>query len=421
MKDKFRGHYRPSEDEFRTLWQTCLFAFDTSVLLNLYSYSEKTRLVFLKILADFRDRIWLPYQAAYEYHTNRLSSVSKEAARYTNLGDALQDVAEQLKSGKQHPFLADRTFEQFSQIVEQIKKELRQGQAAHEKLISDDPILAELTSLFDGRIGDAYPETRLSEIYNEGNTRYEKNVPPGYMDKKKPGHAAYGDLLIWREVLDKAKKDKTPVILVSDDNKEDWWQIHKGVTIGPRPELRHEMMAEAAVEFYMYHSDTFMQRATDYLKSEVDHKAIEEVETARAARRDEAKRFQGLFGVESPFITAKEVYPESVMQMVEKATRESEAATRAVDFASRLPGLAPAELAALRKTLREQASEMAAVRSMLRCLPTPDLTRQVMESQGLSEDDACKWICRQFAAHIRPASTPEDAAVDDGEGPPIRD
>jgi len=138
MKDKFHGHYRPSQDEFETLWQTCLFAFDASVLLNLYSYSKKTRLAFLKILADFRDRIWLPYQAACEYHTNRLASVSKEAARYTDLGNALQEVADQLRSGKQHPFLADGTFEQFSQIVEQIKKELRQGQTAHEKLISDD-------------------------------------------------------------------------------------------------------------------------------------------------------------------------------------------------------------------------------------------------------------------------------------------
>ncbi len=79
MKDKFHGHYRPSEDEFKNLWQTCVFAFDASALLNLYSYSEEARLAFLKILADCRDRIWLPHRATDEYHNNRLSSISKEA------------------------------------------------------------------------------------------------------------------------------------------------------------------------------------------------------------------------------------------------------------------------------------------------------------------------------------------------------
>lgn len=40
MKSKFRGYYKPTDEEFDTLWKNAVFVFDTNVLLNLYRYQS---------------------------------------------------------------------------------------------------------------------------------------------------------------------------------------------------------------------------------------------------------------------------------------------------------------------------------------------------------------------------------------------
>lgn len=54
----------------------------------------------------------------------------------------------------------------------------------------------------------------------------------------------YGDLIVWKQVIQKSKKDKINIILVTDDLKEDWWLKINGKTIGPRFELIKEFHIE---------------------------------------------------------------------------------------------------------------------------------------------------------------------------------
>ena len=53
----------------------------------------------------------------------------------------------------------------------------------------------------------------------EGNDRYEKKIPPGYKDAiKKSGildNNAYGDLIVWKEILRFSKKEKKNIIYVT--------------------------------------------------------------------------------------------------------------------------------------------------------------------------------------------------------------
>jgi hypothetical protein len=78
MKSIFAGYYRPTDKEFDELWKTCVFIFDTSVLLDLYRSTAKTREVLFSILEKIKDRIWLPYQAGWEYQEDRLDVIAKE-------------------------------------------------------------------------------------------------------------------------------------------------------------------------------------------------------------------------------------------------------------------------------------------------------------------------------------------------------
>ena len=130
----------------------------------------------------------------------------------------------------------------------------------------------------------------MEDIYNLGKKRFEQDIPPGYMDKDKQGIRKYGDLILWFQVIDKAKETDKSIILVTDDRKEDWWTRHRGKTIGPKAELIDEMISKANVSFYLYQTDPFMENAKKFLNKQVKKKAIDEVREIRE-RDEERERF----------------------------------------------------------------------------------------------------------------------------------
>jgi hypothetical protein len=90
----------------------------------------------------------------------------------------------------------------------------------------------------------------------------------------------YGDLVLWLQLLDHAKGEERPIILVTDDAKEDWWREVRGERLGPRPELVHEFMAATGGGkwFYMYSTEQFLKYAKEYLDADVKPEAIKEAE-----------------------------------------------------------------------------------------------------------------------------------------------
>jgi len=78
-------------------------------------------------------------------------------------------------------------------------------------------------------------------------------------------------------LLEKANKENTPIILITDDMKEDWWKISHGKTIGPRPELRREMYERAGVDFYIYNFDNFLEHVSRILDDRGVSKKVDEI------------------------------------------------------------------------------------------------------------------------------------------------
>ena len=98
----------------------------------------------------------------------------------------------------------------------------------------------------------------------------------------------YGDLILWFQTIDKVKEENRPIFLITDEKKEDWWLIHKGKRIGPRPELIQEMINETEFPCYIYRADHFIENAKKYLQKEITQKAIDEVREVR--KRDEEEQ-----------------------------------------------------------------------------------------------------------------------------------
>ncbi len=67
MRNEFPGYYRPSEQEFEDLWEQALIVTDANVLLTLYRLGDTTRERLLEILRKLEQRLFLPYQAGYEF------------------------------------------------------------------------------------------------------------------------------------------------------------------------------------------------------------------------------------------------------------------------------------------------------------------------------------------------------------------
>src|SRR5947209_6717049 len=106
MKKLFAEYYRPSESEFRRLWEQCIFALDANVLLNVYCYSEATRNEFISLLERLSLRIRMPHQFAFEYQRNRAHAVMEQVKNYAKAEKTLENLyTSELLPKNKHPFL----------------------------------------------------------------------------------------------------------------------------------------------------------------------------------------------------------------------------------------------------------------------------------------------------------------------------
>jgi len=278
MKNHFFAFIKPSEQEFRDLWNTCVFSFDANILLNFYRYKSETTNTFFDLLENLSDRVKLTHQAATEYFENRLDVISEQEKAYSEVRDAIQkQIEEPLQNQRKHPHISPELYQELTSATEKVKNELEERSQEYSQRISEDDILDKIIAIFDEKIGAAFSEERLDEIYIEGDKRYSENIPPGFKDKQKGGVRQYGDLVLWYQMIEISKSENNDIIFITDDEKEDWLYIHKGKTISPLPALQNEFFALTGKKFYIYTAYRFIEFASKFLQKDVSEEAIEEV------------------------------------------------------------------------------------------------------------------------------------------------
>lgn len=303
MRNHFPGYYSPSNKEYKSLWTNCIFAFDANVLLDSYRYSLSTRTELLNLIGRISRRIWLPHQSGFEYHKNRLIVISGQSKSYDDTINELDTFINKFSdklTNKFHPHIKDaQTYiDEIKSIFTRIKDDLLEEQNQFVELLKDDTILATISDYFHNKVGDIYSDDKLAEIFKEGADRYQKKIPPGYMDEsQKEGDSIYGDLIIWMQIIDQSIQTGKPIILITAERKHDWWFVHNGKTIGPRPELVQEFFKETGLPFYMYHVSTFMDNANKYLKEKVKKSAIEEAKSFSKQEQHKSEQFDKLLKI----------------------------------------------------------------------------------------------------------------------------
>jgi len=296
MRTAFRGHYPPNEEELEDIWNNGLLILDTNALLNLFRYSKSTRDDFVRALGARAGSLWLPHQVGLEFHRRRLDVINQQNTAFDEIETALRsarDITQKaLRKFDRHPSLdTAELVKKVEANADAIARLVALAREQHAETViaggENERTFAEITHLYDGRVGPPFDEEGLQKLYQCGASRYDKKIPPGYADSQKPEPDRYGDLVIWKQILEKGIEVTKPAIFVTDDAKEDWWQKSYGKTVGPRVELVAEYFAAAGSRIHFYSPERFLGYAKEQgtAVSQESLSEVEQVSTARSTAR----------------------------------------------------------------------------------------------------------------------------------------
>lgn len=334
MREEFKAFYNANDDKLQEIWnsENTLFVFDTNVLLNLYGYAENTRSDFFKVLEGLKDKLWIPYHVGIEYQRRRLDIIRNEKKVFSDIDKNLETIQsifkgefEKLALRRRFPKLFDSTEKLESEIKKSIanyKKSVTHWNTSQPDVRSEDKIREKIDSFFENKIGKK-PESQewLDAIFTDGKSRFESKIPPGFGDTNKskdPNEASfifnslnyqrqYGDLILWKQLIEKAKEDVIQnIVFITDDAKVDWWQIidsNGKKQIGALPELSAEIHRESDVKnFHMYSTSSFMEDGEKLLNIELDESSIEDASIQHREFISSASNYINLFKKhKSPF------------------------------------------------------------------------------------------------------------------------
>jgi hypothetical protein len=207
-------------------------------------------------------------------------------------------LGSELEKHKRHPSISvEKLLKLKNEFVIKLKKELGKQRSLHPDFKKQDIVFEQLSALFEDCCGLKPSEVELKVIYDIGKDRYQRLIPPGYMDAKKAEadkskdvfneNSEYGDLLIWEDIIRFCTTAKRPMIFITDDRKEDWWLKVDGKTVSPRPELIQEFYDRTEIRILIYNADQFLRFAKERnIVTSLHDDSIREIKDIRTLDED---------------------------------------------------------------------------------------------------------------------------------------
>jgi hypothetical protein len=281
MKDEFPGWYAKTPEDLKALWDNAIFVPDTNILLHLIRHSASVRGQLAAVFERKKDALWIPYQIGAEFQRRRLDVQQQAMDAYEKLTEemtsSINQARNKLNQYRAHPVIdIERELAALDVYLVDFEKRMADARSKHpiEELAAS---FQSVTELFAGRVGPKPTEERLAAIRKEGEDRYTKKIPPGFEDAKKTGDGdKFGDLIIWKEMIEKAKAEKRPIIFVTDDGKSDWWHIHHGKKLGPHPHLIEEFLTATNQQFHIYELPQFLKYSVE-TGSTIQPEAVQQI------------------------------------------------------------------------------------------------------------------------------------------------
>lgn len=278
---EFAGFAIPTPEELDKALREAVVAIDANVLLDLYRFRPQTSKDLIKVLHSLNDRLVVPNQAVREFWRHRQRSQGSPRGATKTATDALsksgRSIADALTNwAKAVGVDQDELAELLSRVddfVTAVSSELLAVLEDADGELSGDPILDELAQVLEGRVTPPLAAEEWDACVAEGRRRIEAEEPPGYRDAdKEEGDApegGAGDYLVWYQATRHAKNQDRDLLIVTRDEKEDWWWRQQSEFIGPRPELALEYRELSGHRLFLMRPADLLAKAS-VLEVEVD-------------------------------------------------------------------------------------------------------------------------------------------------------
>jgi hypothetical protein len=207
----------------------CGIFVDSSVLTHCYEISAGARAELLDVLGKLGAGVRIPLWAAHETWNNGnnkeveypLKALSQRVANELDqfLKDALRFLDDEV--GTDENALSRKEFEQQLRTVTGDVKQLT-GRVV-DKSRKPETTSESLLPFINDRMIESNIDAIFARVTSEGAFRYSHKIPPGDGDAGK-GENKYGDLIIWFEILEHAKRSglEDIVLITRDLSKGDW-------------------------------------------------------------------------------------------------------------------------------------------------------------------------------------------------------
>ncbi|MGG1519081.1 PIN domain-containing protein [Paenibacillus oryzisoli] len=324
--EKIESYFKPSVEREKNMWQDCVFVFDTSALLEFYYFSKKSQQeIFDSTFKKLLGRLWIPNHVEFEYLKNRESTLKKpieekykklESDQIKTIENNIKDIKSRIadfinhtKKEDTHPYIDNtipldfddscKKFESlFFDFKSKVESEFKKREDEINAFAEQDDVLESFNKYFE--VGKEYSYTKLLEIVNEGEIRYRNQIPPGYKDgTKKEGIQKYGDLIIWKQIIDYANQKGKAIVFITNDVKEDWcYQYKRGSETRidrPKEDLIKEINDIARVDFWMYTFSQFLYSAKEILGTNLTQEVIDEAKTTKSSSKSARVRYDGYY------------------------------------------------------------------------------------------------------------------------------
>lgn len=257
--------------------------YDTSVLLDLYRLSPTTREEVLELYSKIGVKFghFIAHHVALEFSKNKDKVKNDSDEKLTDIRGKFKSFKKSLigvsKVGGFSTPIHDLA-ETLNPKLQEIEQVLSRNIENHFKV---DDLYEDISSLFIGKVSEPFSEVELLDIMREGDARFASGISPGFKDSSKidflnfyglPIDAKYGDLIIWKQLIEFSKKNKSDLIFISSDQKGDWKERGR-----IRSDLALEFRNKTGSCIYMFTPAEFSKKFKRELEQELSESTSNEL------------------------------------------------------------------------------------------------------------------------------------------------
>lgn len=206
--------------------------------------------------------------------TKAYQDVSKQTAQFVQL------ITKHLGTGPTHEDLRKNAARVVREAVSGIDAAIDQLRLADTAITTpgSDDVLKRIEAALDGRVAAAPDPGTIRDRTEEFTTwRVPARVPPGFEDRGKAGTVrTAGDFLIWAEILEHAVANDLDVLFVTEDGKDDWWEVVDDKR-RPHRALVLEFQRATGHGYHQVGMETFVRLATGAAGDEADQSTLNEI------------------------------------------------------------------------------------------------------------------------------------------------